>query len=356
MEQLIDKLQTVQVKDIHCNLMYEGMARNLDEFVSHLIADETDLKMADLAGVNLSEKNLTGIDFTYANLEGAKFQNSDLNACAFSGANLKGADFTRAHVKHVMFHDVQADNISFAASKVENSTFTKANMLNADFGASELNRCNLSNAILPHSKWQRAKIQEGIFLNSDLNSSNFNKAHLHESDFPGANMESCILRDAKATGRSSFVGAKMHYISPHGFECSDAYFEEVRTDLVNLKWLVDRGVVPESRLLEVSIPEIQEEVMALADDEVTLMKEQLGAKSRIELVTSLTHEIKRISSHLEDNSAYTNNTKDHIGKRVLSNILEYAKGTKRTLFNVPERGPSDFEGRATKKGNSLGYS
>jgi len=66
----------------------------------------------DLKNINLRGRNLTGVNFKYADLRGAYLGNCTLKGINFSHANLEGASMHRAKISGVYFpKNILADEI-----------------------------------------------------------------------------------------------------------------------------------------------------------------------------------------------------------------------------------------------------
>jgi uncharacterized protein YjbI with pentapeptide repeats len=96
-----------------------------------------DLQGATLARADLRNARLTGANLRNANLNGALLNGADLTDCDLRGAILDGAQFARAKLIHA----------NMAGASMKNANFAWADMRNAAVGARSLLDANLFGAI-----------------------------------------------------------------------------------------------------------------------------------------------------------------------------------------------------------------
>ena len=72
------------------------------------------LVAANLRGADFSGSKLNASDFTEADLRGAKFVGSDLSAATFAGANLSGADLSKSNLYYTNFTDADMKGVNRA--------------------------------------------------------------------------------------------------------------------------------------------------------------------------------------------------------------------------------------------------
>lgn len=124
--------------------------------------DFTGVEIVEFRLRHLTEINLSGADFRYANLqklvrytEGIKLD--------FSGANLRGLNLEYAHFEH--------------------ANFQKADLSYTDMWCAALHAADLSDADL-----SGAKLHEAIFYKVNLSRANFSGAHLLDTHFDYADL------------------------------------------------------------------------------------------------------------------------------------------------------------------------
>lgn len=116
---------------------------------------------ADLSQSNLSYLNFKNADLSHANLHDsqldyADFSDANLTAASLKGANLSAANFTRCWLK-----DAKLQNTDLHLTNLSN-----ANLENADLSFAILHKTNLSKAKLKAIKCENANFSEVQFLPS----------------------------------------------------------------------------------------------------------------------------------------------------------------------------------------------
>lgn len=96
-----------------------------------------DLQGATLARADLRHARLIGADLRNANLAGALLNGADLTDCDLRGANLDGAQFARA----------QLARANMSGASLKDANFAWANMTHAIVGAKNLAEANVFGAI-----------------------------------------------------------------------------------------------------------------------------------------------------------------------------------------------------------------
>ena len=103
---------------------------NEDAFVD---LSKLNLSGRDLSGVNFTSVTLYGSVLINANLKGADFHNADLTLAILAGANLEGADFFGATLNRVMFHDANFAGARFAFTSFADIDFRSVKGLDSTF-------------------------------------------------------------------------------------------------------------------------------------------------------------------------------------------------------------------------------
>lgn len=165
------------------------------ELTLSLQSDLRDLNLSgrDLSGFVLVRKNLTGANFSRANLRDADFTGSTLTGANFSFADLRGvrlngsmmdgiraqdADFSRSQLK-----DVSLKDTSLSRTKFEHAFFDGADLRGSDFFAA-----NLSHARFTQTDARGANFACALLESADFSESDFSRSHLE-----GASLKNSIL-------------------------------------------------------------------------------------------------------------------------------------------------------------------
>jgi uncharacterized protein YjbI with pentapeptide repeats len=181
---------------------------------------------ADLSDAYLGDANLTGVNFSSANLSGANLGDANL-----SGANLSGANLSRT--------DLGSTNLSGA--NLSGANLGRADLSHADLNSANLTRANLSHADLSsanlkNSKLSRADLSNTILFganlsDADLISINLSHADLCRADLSGADLSHAILNGTNLSDTILFstnlsdailVAADLSYAKLNGAKLNDA--------------------------------------------------------------------------------------------------------------------------------------
>jgi len=162
-------------------------------------ADPIWLSSADLSGLDL-----TGANFSEANLTNCSFRSAKLIKANLSGANLENTSFEEAVLTEARFSETILHNTSFIkatgskmlmlAGKMDYETrFSEANLPYSVFAGSEIKGATFDDAILSNSMFNMAMIINGAsFKGANLVGGDF-----REANFMGVNFKESNLRDAK---------------------------------------------------------------------------------------------------------------------------------------------------------------
>ena len=134
---------------------------------------ETDLSGADLCQVKLSGANLKLANLRGTDLSGSDLTNSDLYKCDFGDAFLTQADLSGAYVGAVNFQGADLRGASFEAANMAEADFRNANLMEAQLCNAEMTRCNLTHANLRHSNFKGAGLVDIAYGNSKAMRGNF---------------------------------------------------------------------------------------------------------------------------------------------------------------------------------------
>jgi hypothetical protein len=117
----------------------------------------------DLSGANLTEADLSGVNFDGVDLSYAKLTDAQLNAASFHRADLSNADLSLA-------------GLSLADLR-------RVKLTKADLTATDLFLADLSFATLDGANFKDAILRSAIFRGADLSGANFVSAKLLETTF-----------------------------------------------------------------------------------------------------------------------------------------------------------------------------
>ena len=121
-------------------------------------------------------KDLSGIDFSGANLEYADFSDAILDGANFNKANLYGAKFGNASLFEI--------------------SFVEAKMLAVFLDNARAEQGNFSNAVLSSARFLNAALEGALFRGAFIVATNFKGAKLADSIFADAVIDQTIFKDA----------------------------------------------------------------------------------------------------------------------------------------------------------------
>lgn len=147
------------------------------EVVSQL---KLSLNSANLSGAKLHKAQLSGTDFSEANL-----RKITLSEATLSGANLNSADLSQANLSH---------------ANLVKATLTSARLGSANLSGSDLTEAELENAFLTGSNLQQATLASSTLARATLDAANLSRADLSHSDLSLASLKSANLHSAKLIG------------------------------------------------------------------------------------------------------------------------------------------------------------
>lgn len=109
--------------------------RVFPDYINELNAvyEDKTITLIDLRGVNLSDRDLSGGDFTYCALDYANLSKCNLTDCLFQYATLKMANLTGANLERVQASPIDASRANFSLTTIRNSFFMLSNMDNVNF-------------------------------------------------------------------------------------------------------------------------------------------------------------------------------------------------------------------------------
>ena len=105
----------------------------------------------NLALCDLSDRNLSGSNFSNANLAQASLSESNLSKVDFSNANLAGANASRSNMSDANFTGVDLTSANLSSSNLMRADFSNAITVGVDFSD-----CNMTGAIITQDQLDQA--------------------------------------------------------------------------------------------------------------------------------------------------------------------------------------------------------
>lgn len=193
-----------------------------DRLLKAIAAKET-VADKDWACIDLSGKNLDGVDLHGAfleqvNFKGASLKGANLSEAVLARANLEDADFSGANLEKANIGAVQALGARFTGANLRSAKLSKGDFTGADFTKADLEDieslefiitgADFTSAHMPKVNFMETRVINLKFINTDLSSSVFIKCNIDESDFSSSLMSGCVFVDSELH-RTSFENADL---------------------------------------------------------------------------------------------------------------------------------------------------
>lgn len=154
---------------------------------------------ADLSRAQLNQGNYQGADFSKSVLNEANFQEANLNDAAIQGAigvhiNMSGADLTELRASdgcdfsHGNFQSAIGQESIWENANLTGANFSFSHMEAADFSSAILEFANLSAANMKFSRFSKANLKQAKMIQMNLFQGSLEKANLTHADLRGANL------------------------------------------------------------------------------------------------------------------------------------------------------------------------
>jgi uncharacterized protein YjbI with pentapeptide repeats len=169
-----------------------------------------DLDAANLSGANLTGANLSGVNLSEADLVNADLTGSNLVA-DFEGANLTGANLTNSDLEGAFLFEANLTNANFSGANLTGADTIGAILTGADFSSSILTNVTSDNDVgTPASLPSNFEVVSGYLVgpSANLSISNLTGADLSGADLMNTNLSSAGLDDANLTG-ANLTGANL---------------------------------------------------------------------------------------------------------------------------------------------------
>ena len=149
-----------------------------------------DFSGADLRKLNFSGANLRGARFHMVNLKKANLSNANLRGALLSESNLVRANLTGADLRGARLYSAKLHLAKLCAADLRGAYLKDADLSEACLREANLRQANLSGANLEHTD----------FRNADLRKVCLTRAILIETDFEDANLADCTAYGLSAWG------------------------------------------------------------------------------------------------------------------------------------------------------------
>jgi uncharacterized protein YjbI with pentapeptide repeats len=176
--------------------------------------DYVTLVGADLAGLDLSYLDMSGMVFNFADLSHTNMSNCDLTKAVMRGVKVEGTNFSNSSLSGATLENIKAHGAKFYKANL-----TRTSIIRADFTKADLRYANMAgilmkydaageqlSSLLWHTDLSRANLEFADMRGVDLSGANFTSANLSEANISNSKIDECIFTDAILC-RINFLGA-----------------------------------------------------------------------------------------------------------------------------------------------------
>lgn len=160
----------------------------LDATGNTLVGPGANMARLDLTGADLSSQTLTGASLQQSDLTGADLRNTELGSVDLDDATLVNAVFDGADGQNTDFQDANAVGASFVGASLANADFQGADLQNADFSSADLDNAVLDDADLRGVIFDGADLGNADLQDTDLTGAHLSGAQLDNTDLDGSTL------------------------------------------------------------------------------------------------------------------------------------------------------------------------
>ena len=162
--------------------------------------EDHSLNREDVEGLLLEAGSTDKLNLSNRNLRGIDFSNFDLTRANLSGANLSGANLSGANLLWV---------------NLLGANLQGANLREANLSRTQLSRANLSLVDLSGTNLSTTYLSRVLLREANLSGANLSRTHLSEVNLSGANLSGAILNGADLSG-ADLSGADLNRAQLNG--------------------------------------------------------------------------------------------------------------------------------------------
>ena len=156
----------------------------------------TELTEANLSRVNFCSADLSGTILRHANCRDANFIWANLSEANLNHANLGGADFFRTNLYGANLNRANCSQARFIEAELSRANLSEAELSRADLSEANLNESVLNQANLSEVDLNHANLGGAELVEANLNRANLWQANLKRADLNKANLSRANLKDA----------------------------------------------------------------------------------------------------------------------------------------------------------------
>ena len=181
----------------HCNVTKnpENIKRYLSkdfDIINYLEGLESlegfNIQKAILHKADLSNKNFTKTDLSFAQMSGVKLEGSNFSGTKCDRTNLTHANLKKIHLECPYVYDTPWKILRGLPHLTKFSDFTECELGYSNFENANLQRAKFEKSDLSHVNFKKAKMAESLLGKANLNNANLNSTDLRGADLRGANI------------------------------------------------------------------------------------------------------------------------------------------------------------------------
>jgi uncharacterized protein YjbI with pentapeptide repeats len=207
----------------------ENVRATLQEKVDALIEKGESLKYMDLAGLSFSNKNLSGVDFSYCYLEQCDFSHADL-----SNANLSHAIAARSNFKYAKLINTNLNNSNIGACNFNYAIIDTPDTSNIECAKSDFSYGNIKHISFAdclnmlemtfhQTHFKQVNFGDATFLETTFSQSIFDECQLESASFQQSNLDSIQINQSTLIS-CNFIECAMNNLSVKHSDLSNCRF------------------------------------------------------------------------------------------------------------------------------------
>lgn len=174
-----------------------------------------DLTHINFAKVEFMAGGLRGDDFSFSNLEGARFEEIDMSDAVFEQSILKRTLFQNVQLSKTYFKDSDITYAHFFNVNAPMSNFEGSDLSNSQFRDSDLSMSSFIGAKFPNTAWRNVKAYgleapDVTFAHSEFSNVLLTQLNAPKADFSYISCKNCVFRQARLY-HAYFYGANFDY-------------------------------------------------------------------------------------------------------------------------------------------------
>lgn len=152
-----------------------------------------------LSSSELSNLDLSGVNFSAACFEGSKFSNVDFTEANFNNASLNNIKGENVNFSYAFMDKIMMENTSFVHSDFSYASMCNTNIVNSQFTGAVLTGINLEYSDIMDSDFSDTDLSEANFLDASVSGCNFTRADLRQTNMTETNVTAANFSQTNLT-------------------------------------------------------------------------------------------------------------------------------------------------------------